>query len=74
MNSVVVYTKPGCGPCAAVKKFLDKSEMSYVEKGPEEAAEQGYKSVPVTVGFGRTVFGFDLPGLLNLRDFYNATV
>ena len=73
MNNIILYTKPNCGPCAAVKRYLQVNGIPYTELGPQEAIEAGYKSVPVLLAAGhKAVFGFNLPELNDFRDFYTS--
>ncbi|MGQ5692102.1 glutaredoxin family protein [Rhodococcus erythropolis] len=58
--NVTVYTKPGCPPCDATKRKLDKLGVSYeardVTTDPEAKArvqELGYLGTPV-VEYGET--------------------
>ncbi|AXK86562.1 ribonucleoside-diphosphate reductase class Ib glutaredoxin subunit [Nocardia farcinica] len=51
---VVVYTRDGCGPCAATKAYLRKYEINFAEinttNNPMVAdalIEQGYRELPV---------------------------
>ena len=54
--TITVYTKPGCQPCRATKRWLDKRGIEYstvdVTTSPADLAaikELGYEGVPVTV-------------------------
>lgn len=56
MRNITVYTQPGCQPCKATKRWLDKRGISYrtvdVTESPEdlEAIKAlGYQSVPVVI-------------------------
>ena len=31
-----VFTKPGCGPCVATKKWLENHEIDFVERSAEQ--------------------------------------
>ena len=59
MTEVIVYTKEGCGPCSAVKRWLDNKKIVYTEYGPSEAIASGFRSVPVLKYKNETVFGFN---------------
>lgn len=52
-KKVQLYSKDGCQPCKATKRWLDENEVTFEElHGPdhiEELAELGYTGVPVTV-------------------------
>jgi glutaredoxin-like protein NrdH len=54
MPPVTVYSKPGCQPCKATYRALDKAGITYtsiditqVEGATEEVAALGYQGVPV---------------------------
>jgi len=54
MIDVVVFTKPGCAPCSAVKNKLRQAEIPFAEidvtEHPEAVdalLESGFNSVPV---------------------------
>lgn len=56
MNTVTVYTKPGCVQCTATFKALDKNGVNYEKVDVTENAEAhdyvmslGYLQVPVVV-------------------------
>ncbi len=56
MNTVTVYTKPGCVQCTATFKALDKNGLNYEKVDVTENAEAhdyvmslGYLQVPVVV-------------------------
>ncbi len=73
---VIVYTQPGCGPCAAEKEFLKKSEVDFEERdireNPEyvkELLEIGAQATPTTIIGDEVIMGFDrakISELLNL--------
>ena len=53
---VTLYTKPGCQPCKATKRWLDKNDVEYTTKDvsldPADIAavkELGYEGVPVVI-------------------------
>ena len=53
---ITLYTKPGCQPCRATKRWLDNREVPYESKDvtldPADIAavkELGYEGVPVVV-------------------------
>ena len=55
-RSITVYTQPGCQPCKATKRWLDKRGIEYatvdVTESPADLAaikELGYQSVPVVI-------------------------
>lgn len=55
-HTVVLYGKPGCGPCVAVKAALKRAGIEYVyvdvttsPKGLEHVQELGYQHTPVIV-------------------------
>jgi len=59
--TITVYTKPGCQPCKATKRWLDKRGIEYqsvdVTTSPadlEAIKALGYQGVPVVVVAGRT--------------------
>lgn len=51
----IVYTQPGCGPCIAVKKKLQKLDIPYEERDvtepgiADEVVALGYTGTPVIV-------------------------
>lgn len=52
---ITLYTKPGCPPCKAVRKWLDKNHPEYkvVDLSIDTAAKShlidlGYETTPVT--------------------------
>lgn len=56
MKIVTVYTSPGCQPCKATKRWLDKNGVDYktidVSENPADLAaikELGYKAAPVVI-------------------------
>lgn len=55
----VIYTAPGCQPCIAVKRWMQANNILYEEKGPDDAVESGYRSVPVVEYRGHVIHGFD---------------
>jgi len=59
--TITVYTKPGCQPCKATKRWLDKRDLEYstvdVTTSPadlEAIKALGYEGVPVVIVAGRT--------------------
>ncbi|MFM9378598.1 glutaredoxin family protein [Gordonia sp. VNK21] len=53
---ITVYTQPGCGPCLATKRALDKSNLNYtvVDISQDDEARDyirslGYQQAPVVV-------------------------
>lgn len=53
-HTVVLYGKPGCGPCVAVKAALERAGIEYVyvdvttsPEGLEHVRELGYQHTPV---------------------------
>jgi len=56
MKTITVYTQPGCQPCRATKRWLDKRDITYtpvdVTESPadlEAIKALGYNSVPVII-------------------------
>jgi glutaredoxin-like protein NrdH len=56
LRIVTVYTSPGCQPCRATKRWLDKNGVTYrevdVTKSPDDLAaikELGYNTAPVVI-------------------------
>ena len=70
MTEVVVYTKENCGPCSMVKRWLDDNEIDYTTKTAQEAADKGYRSVPVTEYGPFTVTGFNPQKLIQIMENY----
>lgn len=62
---VTVYTKPTCGPCVTLKKWLNHKNINYIEKNVDESnealnemvAKTGFMSVPQTVIGDKVVTG-----------------
>jgi glutaredoxin-like YruB-family protein len=71
---VVVYTTPTCPYCTQAKAFLRERGVPFQERDvaadPAAAAEMvrrtGQRGVPVIVGDGQTIVGFDRPALERL--------
>jgi len=68
MESVTIYTKPGCPYCAAAKEDLRRRAVDYVEydvvSDPEAlrrmlAVNGGRRNVPTIVEGGHVTIGFD---------------
>lgn len=55
----ILYSKSGCGPCVVVKKWLQANNVPYVERGPQEAMDAGYRSVPIVEYRGQVCIGFN---------------
>jgi glutaredoxin-like protein NrdH len=56
MKFITVYTKPGCQPCKATKRWLDKKGVDHatvdVTENPDDLAAVkalGYEGVPVVI-------------------------
>ncbi|HAC55896.1 TPA: NrdH-redoxin [Candidatus Saccharibacteria bacterium] len=72
-NPVIIYSTTWCGYCGALKDFLDKKNVAWVEKDIEKDAEayrevtekmQGeVRGVPVSDVHGTMVLGFDRPAI-----------
>ena len=60
---VIVYTKPNCPPCAAVKRLLTQENIQFEERDATEHAEYlqtlGARSSPVSVDGDQVIHGFD---------------
>jgi len=63
---VVVYTQPGCGPCAAVKEFLASHGVDFVERDirqdPSALADLrrvGALATPTVIVGDQVIVGFD---------------
>ena len=75
-----VFSKPGCGPCAAVKRFLANNSIPYDEGTEQEAAGKGYRSVPITEVWEdeytmiKSFPGLDMKNLNKLKENYFGTV
>ncbi|OGF64921.1 hypothetical protein A2Z53_03055 [Candidatus Giovannonibacteria bacterium RIFCSPHIGHO2_02_42_15] len=67
MPQVTVYTTPSCPWCRAVKEFLGKHKIVYVEKDvshdfaarEEMVSKSGELAVPVVDIGGEIVFGYN---------------
>lgn len=76
MPSVVLYSKPGCVQCNAVKRWLNSHDVDYtiVDVSTDEDARQalvaaGFQGVPVTeIGDEDAFYGFDVEKLNALVD------
>lgn len=68
-TQVTLYTAVWCGFCHAVKDYLDKLGVSYVEKdvekdpgaGQEAVTKSGQRGIPVVDIAGDIITGFDRP-------------
>lgn len=72
-NPVIIYSTTWCGYCSALKDYLDKKNVAWVEKDIEKDAA-AYKEViekmngemrgvPVSDVHGTIVLGFDRPAI-----------
>lgn len=64
---ITVYTRPGCGPCLATKRALDKAGLGYavVDISQDDGARDyvralGYQQAPVVVAGDDHWSGFRL--------------
>lgn len=65
-ENIIIYTKPGCPYCAAVKEDMTRKKMAYKEidvyQHPEVQSEveklAGRRAVPVIVKDGKVTVGF----------------
>jgi glutaredoxin 3 len=62
---VVIYTNTGCSACHLAKDFLEKHNVSFVEKSIandpsliDELARMGFRAVPVIRVGNETMLGF----------------
>ena len=74
MTEVIVYTKENCGPCLMVKRWLEGNGITYTTKTAQDAADKGYRSVPVTEYGPFTVTGFNPQKLIQIKEDYFGTV
>lgn len=65
MSLITVYSQPGCGPCVAVKTYLDRAGVGYSEvdiaddPGAAQAIRDlGYTGTPVVVAGDMHTHGF----------------
>lgn len=72
--SITVYTQPGCGPCLATKRALDKAGLPYdvADISQDDGARDyvmalGYLSAPVVVSGDEHWSGFRPERIKNLR-------
>ena len=64
-SNIVVYTRPGCPDCAAVKRYLDKRGLKYEERDvsrneawiDEMKRVAGVRIAPVTVLGSEAFYG-----------------
>lgn len=61
----VVYTSPTCGPCKAVKMWLQRNNIMFTESQDlsERMAIDGKRTVPVVSYLGKHVEGFNIKEL-----------
>ena len=75
-----VFSRPNCGPCMAIKRFLTGNFIPYEEATEQEAADRGYRSVPVTEIWEdeytmiKSFPGLDMKNLTKLKEDYFGTV
>jgi glutaredoxin len=65
MKTIVVYSQPGCAPCAEVKSWLERQGYPFTERNIrldpvalQDLIAGGYQSTPVTMVDGQPVVGF----------------
>lgn len=65
MNSVILYTQPGCPPCEYTKNFFEEHGVLYEQKdikkdatAREELINLGSFSTPTIVINGKVITGF----------------
>ena len=63
MSYPILYTAHGCGPCIAVKRWLQANNIPYTELGTEDAIKAGYNSVTVVEYRDHVIHGFDIKKL-----------
>ena len=63
MQAITIYSKPGCGACLFTKKFLDKLNVTYIEKNitkdpasKQEVIDLGFDALPVVVSPDQEAF------------------
>lgn len=68
---VIVYVKPNCPPCHAVKRLLTREGIEFEERSAEDHADYlatlNARSAPVTVRGTTVVHGFAPDELRGLR-------
>ena len=57
-----------------VKRWLDNNGIGYTTKTAQNAADKGYRSVPVTEYGPFTVIGFNPKKLIQIKENYFGTV
>ncbi|SEB80565.1 glutaredoxin family protein [Rhodobacter sp. 24-YEA-8] len=67
---IIIYTSPGCGPCVATKRALDRAGLAYEERAgadwPEEVERfraEGHAQAPIVVLGSHIWSGFQ-PGMV----------
>lgn len=70
---VIIYSTTWCGYCSALKDYLDKKNVAWVEKDIEKDAAAykevmeklngDFRGVPVSDVYGKIVLGFDRPAI-----------
>lgn len=66
-NQVTIYSATWCAYCHAVKEYLDKKGVKYVDRdvekdpeaGSEAIAKSGQRGIPVVDINGTIIVGFD---------------
>lgn len=55
IKEIVLYSQPGCGPCASIKGFFRRHQISFMEVDVTQVPEAleriqalGYRQTPVT--------------------------
>lgn len=57
-----------------VKRWLDNNDIDYTTKTAQDAADKGYRSVPVTEYGPFTAIGFNPQKLIQIKENYFGTV
>ena len=60
--TVIVYSRPDCNPCKAVKRLLTAEGIEFEERNAEDHADYlaslGARSVPVVIDGDQVIHGF----------------
>lgn len=57
-KKIIIYTSPSCQPCARLKTYLEYRKFDYEALGIKEAANEGYRSVPIIKVDDEVIVGF----------------
>lgn len=67
-KKITVYTSQNCVPCMHLKGFLKQEGWDYESLGLQDAANDGYRSVPVIKVDDKVIIGFKEETKKELKD------